>query len=387
MPVKMWTGKPGAGKTARMVHAIMQFKKENPQRPVYAINVNGLHESVAEPLSYEQLQKWWELPPESLICIDEAQEDDFNGTGKGFFPLDQGKPAPWVRRISKVRHEGMDFWFTTQHPDLVSAYVRRLVDQHIHYVRKFNSSVVSAFQWGRCMTSCEEPRAQRTAVHSITTLPAEVFELYKSSNAHNMKRKIPLRALVLPIAAVVAIGALVGVPLVLKRLHDRTTHVATASPVKPGSNAPAAVASSENADQEMRREDFAKWMKPRLAGIPWSAPMFDTLTVKAQPRLYCVAVEDGRCGCVTEQGTRYAVPVDRCRSIAADGLYNPFVDADEASQRQRQPQQASAAQQPTAGGGVVLASVPGPQRAVRATATPYTPPEYGEWNADPFSGK
>ena len=381
MPVKMWTGKPGAGKTARMVHAILEFKKANPQRPVYAININGLHESVAEPLTHDQLREWWNLPPESLICIDEAQEDEF-------FPLDGGKPSAWVKRISKVRHEGMDFWFTTQHPDLVSAYVRRLVDQHIHYVRKFNSTVVSAFQWGRCMTSCEEPRAQKTAIHSVTTLPAQVFELYKSSNAHNMKRKIPFRALVLPIAAVVAIAALIGVPLVLKKLRDQTTHPVQGVTATADSQAVRQPQAEGSEDQRMRREDFAKWMKPRVDGLPWSAPMFDGLAVRAQPRLFCIAGED-KCVCQTEQGTSYKVDGARCRAIASGGLYNPFVDGDLGGRRERQeqPGRASAAQQPTGPAVLPTVAIAGPARGERATATAYQPPEYGDWNPDALAGK
>jgi hypothetical protein len=376
MPVKMWTGKPGAGKTACMVAAILKFKQENPHRPVYAININGLDPSVAEPLTLEQLARWWELPPEALICIDEAQEDEF-------FPLDQGKPKEWVKRISKVRHEGMDFWFTTQHPDLVSAYVRRLVDSHVHSVRKFNSHVVSRFHWGRCMTSCEEPRAQKVAIHTVGTLPKEVFELYKSSNAHNMKRKIPLRAMVLPIAAVIAVAALVGVPMVLKKLREQTTHpVATAQGAPAGASSALRTEAAGSEDQRLRREDFAKWMKPRVDGLPWSAPMFDGLAVRAQPRLFCIAGED-KCVCQTEQGTSYKVDGARCRAIAAGGLYNPFIDGDLSRQdRQSHPRQASAAQPPTDRGGLPVASGIASGRMSRATATPYTPPEFGTWNPD-----
>lgn len=35
-------------------------------------------------------------------------------------------------------------------------------------------------------------------------------------------------------------------------------------------------------------------------------------------------MDDGRCSCMTEQGTRYAMDKKICRSIAANGVYNPY---------------------------------------------------------------
>ena len=386
MPVKLWTGKPGAGKTANMVAAMLQFKKENPHRPIYAVNINGLHESVAQPITREQLHRWWELPPEALICIDEAQEDDAKDYGP-LMPQDGGKPAEWVRRISKVRHEGMDFWLCTQHPNLISSYVRRLVDDHTHFERKFNTGVVASFKWARCMENCEKPSAQKVATSGFVTLPKEVFDLYKSSNAHNMKRKIPLKAFVLPVAAVVAIGAVVALPFVLNHMRQASAEAA-------GGKAAQVDGKSVNsdlraADRTLRSNDYAKWLKPRVDGLPWTAPAFDDLAVKTVPRLFCIAVDDGRCTCHTEQGTRYEVALDRCRRIVADGLYTPFVGGlEEASlRREDQRRQASEAKPRPVDDGQpsYVADEAGPRRE-RATAKPYTPPTYGNWNSDPWGG-
>lgn len=381
MPVKLWSGLPGAGKTACMVAAILAFKKKHPDRPVFAININGLDPSVAELITLDQLHNWKELPPGSVICIDECQEEDY-------FPQDRGQPSAWVKAISKVRHEGMDFWLATQHPNLMSGYVRRLVDEHVHSVRKFKSSVVGRFTWGRCMENCEKESAQKTAIHSVGTLPKEVFSLYKSSNAHTMKRSIPWRAWVLPIAVVVAAAAIVFLPFALKRLQHAREAAITGGPASASSSATARTASAEHEDDAMRRTDMAKWMRPRLDGVPWSAPMFDNLQVRTVPKLYCVAVDDGRCTCHTEQGTRYAVPADRCRAIVADGLYNPFdggvqdqqEDRQVARRRSDQPQAPSAAERVP----IYTDSVSSGKE--RATAKAYTPPEYILWNADPFGG-
>ena len=380
MPVKIWTGLPGAGKTARMIAAILEFKQREPDRPVFAININGLDPSVAEPLTHDQLRKWWELPPGALIAIDECQEDEY-------FPLDRGQPPEWVKRISKVRHEGMDFWLATQHPNLMSAYVRRLVDQHVHCVRKFNTKVCSTFTWGRCMESCEKGSAQKVATHSVGAIPSHVFDLYKSSNAHNMKARIPLKAMVLPVAAVVAVAALVAVPVVLKRMQH-AQQAAISTKAGPAAAASTGRPSLANQDEDLRRSDPAKWMAPRVDGLPWTAPMFDHLQVKTVPHLFCMASDDGRCICHTEQGTRYAVPVARCRSIVAEGLYNPFAEGLAAEREQRQVERAGSgepkAPTPPATPPEAYAATGG--RRDRSTARPYTPPTYGDWNADPWGG-
>lgn len=381
MPVKIWTGLPGAGKTACMVAAILEFKKQYPDRAVYAINVNGLDSSVASVLTHEELQAWWDLPPGALICIDECQEDEF-------FPTDRGTPKEWVKRISKVRHEGMDFWMTTQHPTLMSGYIRKLVDQHVHSVRKFNTQTVQRFTWGRCMDKCESDSSQRTAVSSFGAIPKQVFDLYKSSNAHNMKRRIPMKAFLLPIAAVVAVAAIIAVPLMIKRMGEHNAaSVAHAGSGVAGQNGSQGV---KNADDALRSTNFAKWMAPRADGVPWSAPMFDGLTVQAVPRIYCVAVDDGRCHCMTEQGTRYEVKATTCRLMVSDGLYNPFqAPIREASRDQGVFR--SAPVQPQAP--PAIGTQPDPVnssaslgRRESPIAAAYVPPTAGPWNPDPFGG-
>jgi hypothetical protein len=104
-----------------------------------------------------------------------------------------------------------------------------------------------------------------------------------------------------------------------QRLHPVSSSLAASGPSSK------ADPSSKDEASILRQKDFNKWMKPRVDGLPWSAPMFDKLEVQAQPRLYCVADENGGCLCETEQGTRYDEPVKTCRAIVANGVYNPFI--------------------------------------------------------------
>ncbi|WP_156171261.1 hypothetical protein [Dyella japonica] len=58
--------------------------------------------------------------------------------------------------------------------------------------------------------------------------------------------------------------------------------------------------------------------------MPWTAPAYDQLQPQGVPDLFCIAVDDGRCTCHAEQGTKYEVEPGVCRAIARDGVYNPF---------------------------------------------------------------
>jgi len=321
MPIALFSGLPGAGKTAQLVAEIVRLKEESPDRVIYAHGINGLKEGLAIPLTEEMLHKWWELPPGSIICIDECQEDGSTPGSISLFPKDRGVPASWVQHISKVRHYGMDFLLTTQDPCNMSAYVRRLVDKHVLTVRKFGTQVVQRYTWGRCIDDPYSRREQKNAVSDVGTLPSKVFELYKSSQLHTMKRRIPMKLYLLGAVIVVTVAAIVAVPLVLHRFQKQSVDgITAASGAKPGASL-----KGGTEDASLRHTDIAKWMRPRVAGVPWSAPMFDKLEVQAQPRLFCIAVDDGRCSCNTEQGTKYEVPLAQCRKIVSDGLYNPFI--------------------------------------------------------------
>lgn len=376
MPVSLFTGLPGSGKTATLVKRILELQEKEPGRPIFQMGINGLKSGLAGDLTPEMLDKWWELPPGSIICIDECQEDHL-------MPKDRGNPAAWVQKITKVRHFGMDFLLATQHPANMSAYVRRLVDHHVHAVMRAKG-VRQTFMWLRCMDDPDAKSSKKHAQMSFDPLPKEVFDLYKSSSLHTMKVRTPRIVYLAGALAAAAVFLAVFIPY---RLHKDTRPPEVAQAAM---GAPAGQHASE-ADT-LRTKDFGKWMKPRVDGVPWSAPMFDHLEVQAQPRLFCVAADDDRCICNTEQGTHYDVAAKQCRLIVANGMYNPFVGPSSGSgtgksDDQEQPAAGRrGAASPPAGQQVAVGSGDygaGPQKE-RATATVYTPPEYHAWNADPF---
>jgi hypothetical protein len=367
MPVQLFTGLPGAGKTLGLVQELVRLQTASPERPLFARGINGLKEGVAAELTDEMLEKWWELPPGSILAIDECQDE-------GLMPKDRGNPAAWVQKITKVRHFGMDFLLTTQHPQNMSAYVRRLVDRHVHHERKWNTTVVKRFVWNRCMDDPEKRGQQKMAEGSIWTFPKELFDYYKSSSLHTMKKKIPFKFWVLILIIVVTLSAFVAIPIVYHRLTDKVS--APAADVGAGSaekKPDSVVTKAKELVEDMRTSDPAKWMAPRVPGAPWTAPAFDGRQVAAEPRIFCLASEEGHCLCHTEQGTRYQLDLKVCRRLVQDGgIYDPTRAPQEALAGQQQPPVQPQAP-PAAVPASALRGAGGYDRAV-GTAT-YTPPE------------
>lgn len=380
MPIHLYTGLPGAGKSLAVVHRMLQLSKEEPGRPIYVHGVDGLKPGIAEPL--EDVSKWKDLPHGSIIVIDEVQEH---------MPVDRGNTPEWIKELSRHRHYGMDFIVATQHPSLISTYLRRLVSKHTHHIRKFGTQIVDRYSWDKCQDSPEAGRAMKAAVKALWTFPKECFDLYESATMHTVKKHIPLKVYLFVLSVLVAVAAIVSLPFVFGRMKGQV------SEVHPGqsSSADGAVPKPQGSevqrqDDDLRQRDFAKWIRPRIDGVPWSAPAFDGLAVKTVPKLFCVAVEDGRCTCHSEQGTRVEVQAKLCRQIVSDGLYNPFAEPLDTGSRgggAPQPQPSSSLPASAAETAAATPDSGGPGKD-RATAKVYTPPEYHtEWNPDPWGGQ
>jgi hypothetical protein len=366
MFVKLFTGLPGAGKTAQLVAELLRFQKEEANRPRFAMGINGLKDGLANALTQDELEKWWELPPGSVLFIDEAQEEHL-------MPK-VGKEKEWVKKIAKVRHHGMTFVLTTQHPQNMSPFVCRLVDQHVHTVEKFRTGVIMKYTWGRCMDTPEKPFSQKSAVESIGTLPKEVFELYTSASLHTAKRRIPRKVYIFCGLVVCAIAACIAAPILIKRANDKNLASISGVPAT-DSQAKSVTNERKSVDDELRVKNYAKWMAPRVSGQPWTAPAFDQLQVKAEPRVYCIANEDGGCHCRTEQGTRYNVEANVCRAMVNEGgVYNPFQPPADRPQQQQEHEQG---ERQVVGG--VASLMPSVHRYRAGTGTAaYTPPELTE---------
>lgn len=346
------TGQPGHGKTLRAIELADKFKQNG--RDVYAHGVRGLRYNEAGFHELPDPTKWPDLPDGSVILLDEAYT---------CFPTrGSSKAVPkHVELMATHRHRGFDFIIIAQQASKqIDGFVLGLVERHEHVRRKFGLKKAVILWWDRYTTNL---KVSDTKIFWIYPRKLMARNLYESTVQETTQRKVPWFFIALPILLVVFGGLVYEFKQQWTPKKPEPTKETGLVSKSAGTATPSGVLSK-------RPDDLVKWLKPRIPGEPWSAPAFDDRAVVSVPALYCIAVEDGRCSCITEQGTHYNTEPKLCRSMAKDGYYDP-TRAPMSSQAQapaqvQQPQQASTQQQ-FAGSGSLGRS--------RATARPYVPPE------------
>lgn len=322
MPIQLRTGLPGAGKTLGAVERLMEMQEKYPDRPRFVIGITDLREGLATVIDADQLREWETFPAGSIIFVDECQK---------YMPSRRaGDPPKWIKDLSTHRHLGLDFVLITQHPALIDTYVRRLVDSHIHTIRKYGTSYVERWEFGECVAEPSNKATQKTSnSKTLVKFNPKAMEAYTSAELHTVERRIP-RFIYVGIALVVVIPVLIFITL---HVMNRLSHRESAEPdaLKPAaSSAPVATSHGSSAGREkpMTRDEWVARFQPRVSGMPWSAPAYDDRKVEGTPELYCIIMgvgePDEHCRCNTEQGTRATVPDSMCKTMARDGTYNPY---------------------------------------------------------------
>jgi zona occludens toxin len=217
-----------------------------------------------------------------------------------------------------------------------------------------------------------------------------------SSELHTVQAKVPryvkIAGLLVVLIPVAAIGAVQYLRHQGKKPDDKA---AVTAPKSDGSGTDALFGKSDGSDKKKATVTPDEWVHdqlPRVAGIPWSAPIFDGQKVETQPDLFCAKFDsdDGlkhdNCTCLTEQGTRAQVPHAMCLAFAEGGVYNPYrkpLDARRTTSDSSMEQSPAVAHgEPSMGAGA--GSPTETNHGERDTSKAYTPPEYGKWNPDPF---
>ena len=331
MPIELVTGLPGSGKSLGAVDRMLQWRDSDATRPVFVLGVDGLKDGVAQEITPEDLQHWYDYPPGSIFVIDECQK---------YFPMRRAGDSPaWIKKLSEHRHLGHDFLLMTQAPGYLDNYVRGLVDRHTHLVRKFGTHMVDRYEYPAVCMSPLSPSERKRAVKKLWTYPKRCFELYKSAELHTVKRRIPKKFFVLLAAPLVIAAIVFAVPKIMARTHPKAASVSSAA----GSQTHARSADSDRHHWDTPAQ-YVKDFLPRIANAPWSAPVYDGRAIKAEPDLMCIEYDrviEGStqhlCSCFTEQVTPYRIGnVEECRRYARDGLYNPYrqpIDAGDANRR------------------------------------------------------
>lgn len=323
MAITLITGQPGHGKTLYALTLALKFKKEG--RPVYVAGVKDLdYEKTGflplgdftecDPADVDdqgrQMPKWQLLPHGSVIFVDECY-DVLPQRPAG------SKVPPHVDALARHRHHGYDIILVCQMHNQIDSFVKGLVDPHLHVRRKFGLKIAMIKQWDRFKSNTE---MTDTLTTSTWRYPKSVYGIYTSATMHTVKRKLPWFVWALPVVLV-----FLGYNVWKSRafIHgDQGTPASVSADGAAGGKT--SKQSAKDDDDDLRRKDYVAWLKPRVPGQPWTAPAYDNLQPEGVPDLYCVASEDGRCSCITEQGTKYHMDLNVCRTIASEGQYNPF---------------------------------------------------------------
>jgi len=346
--ITMFTGLPGNGKTlfalwsikSRVDKANWENAKENkPKREVFYHNINIL-DKVTLPWTEFDAEDWWDLPPGSVIVIDECQD---------VFPKKpNGSALPdFYTQLAKHRHKGFDIFLITQHPSLVDNFVKKLVGQHYHSVRKFGMSRATIWEWQAASDSPEKPSSHKNAVSHKFAFPKQAFSWYKSAEVHTVKRSIPTKL-------ILAILFVIAVPLygyyALKQFQNRGK-VPDAPLSSPGA-VPGAVQPLGSVygpvpgaafDPVADAKNFIAVSTPRIAGLPHTAPKYDEMTKPTRVPIPAACIQVGKldgpkgvkCKCYSQQGTVMPVEMNMCMAIARDGYFQEF-DGDRAPAGERQ---------------------------------------------------
>lgn len=336
--IQLITGVPGHGKTLLAITRGLAFLAEG--RTVYAAGFRDLDYAATGflplPTPFEAFDREnldyagfirpdWMLLENAVILLDECY---------GVMPARAAGRAvpPHIDALARHRHYNIDLVLVTQKHNQIDSFVQGLIGTHTHVKRRFglNRAVLRTFAGFESNPSKATPDSA-----PVWSYPAKNFALYKSATQHSVKRKLPWFVWA-PVPLLVLIAGLVYYVAHSFGEKGKPEPAATAAVAAGGAGAAVSSASNrESAEDRLRHSNYSQWMTPRVAGQPWTAPAFDTLRVQAMPRLFCAAVEDATCHCITEQGTAYRVDAAVCRTIARDGVYNPFLPGDEGREDRR----------------------------------------------------
>jgi hypothetical protein len=354
MPIELFTGQPGNGKTALMMERLLEEAAKG-ERPIFAAGIDGLQPGLATVL--EDPREWKTVPTGSLIFVDEA----WKWFGHLHDATRQATPKH-VLDLAEHRHHGIDFLWTTQQPNQLYPFVRGLIGNHHHVVRRFGSKMIDVFSWGELNEDIKSQAKRENAQRKTRLLPSQAFGAYKSAEVHTIKPKWPFKVLAIP-GLIVAAGLAAWFAFSMLRPDAFAENLTGKKPTDAAQAASAAVPVSSDQSERPTRSfatptDYARAHLPRFGTMPWTAEIFDERAITADPQLYCMSSpggptddggwKDASCTCLTEQGTRYQLSQPECRTVARHGQeYNPYKEREE-DRREMQPQMALAAPAPPA---------------------------------------
>lgn len=320
------TGLQGNGKTL-MTIAHVEALRISSGRPVFYSGIRGLTLAWTEfgSPSKDPEKPWWtgpeewhKLPTGAIIVIDEAQ--------RLFRPRANGSAVPdYEAGLEVLRHNGHTLFLITQDPTLLSTAVRKLSGVHRHFMRKFGSHWVTIHEWAGVRETVAKSR--KDSISSQHRYPTDFFDKYVSAEKHTVKFGIPWK-----VVFVLSLPVLIGLGTWAMFFRVKATVAPPAAAAGATAQGPGRAASGSLLPGATRwvapqtSAALAASMKPRIAGLPFTAPRYDELSapVRIPVIVGCVVIgdKDPKEGwCVTQQGTRVVPPMHVMVSFVQSGQF------------------------------------------------------------------
>ena len=326
------TGKPRIGKTAFVVEMLM-FDDYYKGRKLFS-NINGLeipHHKPPEGHSWEDLNVWlqWKENIGSVVVFDEVQN---------LFPArPAGSKMPdKVAWLNVHGHSAIDLILITQSPKIIDINLREVVGKHIHIAAN-KMGGLTRLEWNEVALN---PTAQaKNALSSSHKIREEVFQYYKSAEAHTGHGHVKSRWYYVIIAMLIFIPFIFGlVGFMGYRMYQgykvKAGMVAENSDNQSASSPATLTGNIENLKQnaipqvnqgvDLNSDMFV----PTLAERPESKPLYNSVRQVKQYERIAACIKGGKtgCTCYSDQATKLKeISKELCLDYVENGLpFDPF---------------------------------------------------------------
>lgn len=334
------TGLQGNGKTLNTIKEV-DSKAAKEGRDVYYHNVTGLKPDhpvlKANWIQFDDPCKWFELPDNAVIVIDEAQT--------WFRVRPAGSKVPdYASRLEIMRKQGHELHAITQSPKLIDSHMRELCNCHIHYNRGHGGKLIKRWEFQKTNLDVNKQTEFTDGQSSRVVVDKAYFGCYESVKEgaeHHFKFKPP-KALFVVLLCVLAVIAAAW------KVYDNRMSPKEADPqavsVDRASSPGQMISSPSDRARPMTVEEYTDAHTARIPDVPWSAPIYDGIRqAVTYPRPVCLATADvgliernrskmsfgyrngkaAGCRCNSQQGTRLNVTFSACMDIVENGFFDP----------------------------------------------------------------
>lgn len=196
MAIDLITGIMGSAKTLFCVSKIFEFQKKYPDRQIFT-NITNLMIDGVEPMPDDW--DWRKTPPNSLVIYDEFQQ----------LSIFYSKPAEATIKITDrgilqelalMRKTGHDVWLITQSASNLAKYVRGLVTNHYHLIRKLGFDVSRVYQFPGYQDNPVTYKKKAISEFDFSH-DKKLFKYFHSADFHHKERIIPKKAINMMILA------------------------------------------------------------------------------------------------------------------------------------------------------------------------------------------